>query len=216
MFIYFFGVSTIEISSLLISVVLYNCAELTTGCSSCTSFRLIQRFECGWCGTTTMRNSCNFVEDCSTPIANEGSNCPPPVISDFNPKFGPIEGGTTITITGRELGISIDDFAPDSIAVGNVLCTLVNTSYVPGRQILCTTGRLVSLTNSVLIRLRSGTFTTAHELFQVATPRIHEVTPSRGPAAGGTRLTVWGENLNIGNIEDTRITTINRIECLVK
>ena len=88
--------------------------------------------------------SCNLLEDCSTAVVNEGSNCPAPVIIDFNPKIGPLEGGTTITIIGRELGVSIDDFASDSIAVGNVPCMLVNTSYIPGRQVLCTTGRLMS------------------------------------------------------------------------
>ena len=162
--------------------------------------------------------SCNLLEDCSNIIAvvDEGSNCPPPVIIDFNPKIGPLEGGTTITITGRELGVSIDDFVPDSITVGNILCTLVNTNYIPGRQILCTTGRLVSLTNSILIRLQSGAFTTSHELFKVATPGVYGVTPSQGPAAGGTKLTVWGANLNIGNIEDARITTASGIGCIVE
>jgi hypothetical protein len=140
------------------------------------------------------------------------------VIIDFNPKIGPLEGGTTITITGRELGVSIDDFGPDSITVGNVLCTLVNTSYIPGRQVLCTTGKLMASksTNSILIRLRTGHFTTSHDLFKVATPGVYEVTPSVGPAAGGTWVTVWGTNLNIGNIEDTKIITSDGIRCIVE
>ena len=200
-------------------MILYSCAELTSGCSSCISFRLVEGFECGWCigsSSASTVESCNLLEDCSAAVVDEGSNCPAPVIINFNPKVGPLEGGTTITIIGRELGVSIDDFASDSIAVGNVPCSLVNTSYIPGRQVLCTTGRLVSRTNSILIQLQSGALTTSHELFQVATPGVYGVTPSRGPAAGGTRLTVWGTNLNIGNIEDTRITTVNGIECVVE
>ena len=205
----------------LFAVILYSCVRLTSGCSSCTSFRLVERFECGWCigrSSSSTVESCNLLEDCSnlTAVFNEGSSCPAPVIVDFNPKIGPLQGGTTITITGRELGVSIDDFAPDSITVGNILCTLVNTSYIPGRQVLCITGRLVSLTNSILIQLRSGAFTTSHELFNVATPRVCGVAPSQGPAAGGTRMAVWGANLNIGNMEDTRITTSGGIGCIVE
>lgn len=185
----------------------------------------MEGFECGWCRgrpsiTGATDDSCNLLEDCSnlTALVAEGSSCPAPVIIDFNPKIGPLEGGTTITITGRDLGVSIDDFAPDSIAVGNVLCTLVNTSYIPGRQVLCTTGRLMASTNSILIQLPSRRPTTSHELFRVATPGVYGMTPSQGPAAGGTKVTVWGTNLNIGNIEDTRIVTGagDGIRCIVE
>ena len=69
---------------------------------------------------------------------------------------------------------------------------------------------------SVLIRLRSGALTTSHELFRVATPEVYGLAPSQGPAAGGTRLTVWGANLNIGNIGDTRIATVDGIGCIVE
>ena len=183
----------------------------------------MEGFECGWCSressgsspSTTMER-CELLEDCSnlTAVVDEGASCPAPVIIDFNPKIGPLEGGTTITITGRELGVSIDDF--DSITVGNILCTLVNSSYIPGRQVLCTTGKLVASTNSILIRLTTGHLTTSHELFKVATPGVYGVTPSQGPAAGGTRVTVWGTNLSIGNIEDTRIMTSDGVGCIVE
>jgi hypothetical protein len=184
----------------------------------------VEGFECGWCGgpsgTSPTTERCDLLEECSnlTAVVDEGTNCPDPVIIDFNPKIGPLEGGTTITITGRELGVSIDDFGPESITVGNVPCTLVNTSYIPGRQVLCTTGKLVASrpTNSILIRLQTGHFTTSHELFKVATPGVYEVTPSVGPTAGGTRVTVWGTNLNIGNIEDTRIMIGEGVECIVE
>ena len=150
-------------------------------------------------------DSCNFIEDCSNNFISDGLNCPPPVITDFNPKSGPIEGGTTITITGRELGVTFDDFSPNSITVGNVPCTLVNESYIPGRQILCMTGRLTSVTNAVLIRLHSEAIT-AHQQFEVHSPKVYRVSPQLGPAAGGTRLTIQGADLDIGNVEDTRVT----------
>ena len=176
----------------------------------------MEGFECGWCRQSLGgMEDCNFIDECSDVPVSKGSSCPAPIIEDFNPKKGPIEGGTTITITGKELGITFDDFAPESIKVGNVLCTLVNMSYVPGVQILCTTGRLVTQTNTILISLHSNAITSS-EHFVVATPKVFGVSPSLGPMAGGTRLIVWGENLDIGNQEDTRITTAVGIECIIE
>ena len=199
-------------------MILYNCTALP-GCSSCTSFRLVEGFECGWCQRSLdldgTAQACNYIEECSNVPVSEGSSCPAPVIEDFSPKKGPIEGGTTITITGRELGITFDDFAPESIKVGNVLCTLVNMSYVPGVQILCTTGRLKSQTNTILISLHSNAVTSS-EHFVVATPKVFGVSPSLGPMAGGTRLILLGVNLDIGNREDTRIAISGGIECIIE
>ena len=160
-------------------------------------------------------NSCNIVEDCAEVTVSDSLECPAPMIDDFEPKSGPIEGGTTITITGRELGITFDDFSANSITVGNVHCTPVNKSYIPGRRVLCTTGRLRALMNTILIILPTG-HTTSTEIFQVATPKVHGVTPMLGPMAGGTRLRVWGRNLDIGNKEETRITVANGVECIVE
>ena len=53
-------------------------------------------------------------------------------------------------------------------------------------------------------------------LFRVASPLITGVFPSHGPQAGGTQLTVYGTDLNIGNIEDTRIALVGGTECTVK
>ncbi len=36
-------------------------------------------------------------------IITDGQQCPAPDITNFSPKFGPPGGGTTITITGRNL-----------------------------------------------------------------------------------------------------------------
>ena len=142
-----------------------------------------------------------------------------PTITDFNPKSGPPEGGTTITITGRELGITFDDFMTNSIRIGEdqtgVPCMPTDrSSYIPGRQIRCiTTGG--SATGSILISIGSRTGE-SDTPFRVASPQITRVFPSRGPQAGGTQLTVYGTDLNIGNIENTRITLIGGTECTIK
>ena len=157
---------------------------------------------------------------CSATSITMGSDCAGPTITDFNPKSGPPEGGTTITITGTDLGITFNDFtSPDSsIQVGGVYCTPVNPdSYIPGRRVSCTTTSSVGSPGPkiILIRLPNGPGTSDTQ-FNVVSPRITGVFPSRGPQAGGTQLTVFGTDLNIGNTEDTRITLIGGIECTVK
>ena len=199
---------------------LYNCAELADSCSSC----LGSEFECRWCGTPNQpAGSCAYSGQggiCDATPITVGSDCAGPSISDFNPKFGPPEGGTTITIAGTDLGISFNDFsAPgSSIQVGGVTCTPTNPdSYVPGRMISCTTTSSGGSTGSEIINIE---LPNGHGMstvrFTTVSPQITGVIPSRGPQAGGTQLTVYGTDLNIGNTENTRITLVGGTECTVE
>ena len=204
-------------------MILYDCPALTDGCSSCLGMSMTSGFECGWCDRPSgMTDTCSFIGDCPTQnLATSGSQCPMPTITKFNPKSGPPEGGTTITITGRELGVTFDDFLTNSIRIGEdqtgVPCMPTDRgSYIPGRQIRCITSG-GSTTGSKTIQINIGSRNeTSDVLFRVASPQITGVFPSRGPQAGGTQLTVYGTDLNIGNIEDTRITLVGGIECNVK
>ena len=63
----------------------------------------------------------------------------------------------------------------------------------------------MSRTNAILVRLNSEAVT-AHQQFEVHMPVIYRVSPGLGPAAGGSRLMIQGANLDIGNVEDTRVT----------
>ena len=142
--------------------------------------------------------------------------CPlvPPLIDNFHPKSGPLEGGTIITITGQELGFTFDDFTNNSITIGTTPCIPTERDhYLIGQQILCTTGaslREVSAHVTVALGTRVGT---SEERFRFVTPQILAIDPVIGPMAGGTRLTVHGSHLNIGNLEETRITVDNGSEC---
>ena len=89
-----------------------------------------------------MTDTCTYTDPggCDATPVTEGANCPGPMITDFNPKFGPPEGGTTITITGTDLGVSFSDFtAPgSSITVGGATCAPANPeNYMPGQRIDC-------------------------------------------------------------------------------
>ena len=199
---------------------LYNCADLADSCSSC----LGSEFECRWCGTPNQpAGSCTYSGPggvCDAIPITMGSDCAGPSISDFIPKSGPPEGGTTITISGTNLGISFNNFsAPgSSIQVGGVTCTPTNPdNYIPGRMISCTTTSSGGSTGpkDIIITLPNGPGTSSTQ-FNVVSPQITGVFPSRGPQAGGTQLTVYGTDLNIGNTEDTRITLVGETECTVE
>ena len=197
------------------TVLLYNCREVATGCSSCIGRSISTGFECGWCGIT---DTCSFTGDCSPPqnLATSGSQCPLPTIDNFDPKFGPPEGGTTIVITGTDLGVSFSDFAENSIQVGGVNCTPADSDgYEPGRRINCTTTNSTEST-AIMITLSNGPASSGQTLFTRVSPEVTGVFPPRGPQAGGTNLTVYGTNLDIGNTINTTITLVGGTQCIIK
>ena len=157
-------------------------------------------------------DGCVYIGDCNSTSTTERQNCPSPAILDFNPKSGPPAGGTTITITGKDLGVTYEEYDFNSIKVG-IDCLPIEINFIPGRQILCSTTNLELATPgtyTVTITLPSG-FASAETMFELAIPEIHGVFPSIGPMAGGTSLTVWGSNLNVGNTENTSINLVNGI-----
>lgn len=165
-----------------------------------------------------MTDSCTYNLECEAALITEGSGCPPPVVIDFNPKSGPFEGGTTITITGRELGVTIDDFNASSIRVGTIPCTPIQEGYVSGREIQCQTtikkSSVGASSVNIEVVLSTGQAVSQQE-FRLLTPEITEIDPLLGPVAGGTQLTLKGQNLNIGNIYDTRIS-IDERDCNIE
>ena len=51
-------------------------------------------------------------------------------MEQVNPNSGPYQGGTTITITGTDLGVVVQDII--NVTVGGVLCRIDDNTYVPG------------------------------------------------------------------------------------
>ena len=202
---------------------LYDCSTLTDGCSSCTHLREFQGLECGWCissNTNPTAGTCAYTGDCSQIIVgllhNDDSLCPAPIIASFYPTTGPIEGGTTITITGMELGATFDDFMSNtsSISVGVTPCTPIPQEYIPGKQVKCILHKRLSdsARNNIVVSLHTGQGVSEGQ-FRILEPRITGVFPVLGPAAGGTNLTLFGVNLNIGNVESTRVLLQDALEC---
>ena len=134
------------------------------------------------------------------------------MITGISPDSGPTEGGTTVTITGTDLGTSFGDIV--SITVGSLTCTPIVTSYLVGRSITCniSSGSQTQLgvANVVVTVSRMGGANqdATSTQFRFGQPRVYSVSPSYGPGAGGTIVRVRGEDLNIGNTERTTVSLV--------
>uniref|UniRef100_A0A803SW90 Plexin B2 n=1 Tax=Anolis carolinensis TaxID=28377 RepID=A0A803SW90_ANOCA len=105
----FIKIDKVMIDSKLI-VTLYSCSYGRDDCSLC----LAAQYECVWCDA---RKSCVYKKRCLS--ATE--TCPPPVITQIEPKNGPLSGGILLTIMGSNLGITAMDVK--NIMVADTPCT---------------------------------------------------------------------------------------------
>ena len=102
-------------------------------CSLCLAQNAGTGFECGWCLSSS---ECLVKEQCpDSDFVMESGGCPLPLISSVTPNRGPPEGGTTIIISGANLGVGVTDIV--SITVGTIACDVIESSYMPGREVMC-------------------------------------------------------------------------------
>ena len=207
-----------RVPSFLLPAILYDCSELASSCSACLGASLESGFDCGWCDSATT-DSCAVMEMCSDgTLIVEAAGCPNPVITGFTPQSGPPQGrGTTVTITGTDLGVTYEDVVGRVMLTNGEPCVTQEDGYVSGTQIVCVTPEFDASDGEVQFNVtlnRNGILVTAvsDDVFMVLTPSVDEVVPSFGPVSGGSVLSVRGSNLNIGNVEDTRVT-LNGEEC---
>ena len=202
-------------------MVLYNCFQLAEGCTQCIVVHDMNEFACGWCSDV---DACLVEEQCS--VANmfdtTSSVCPSPMISSFSPTSGPLQGGTTITIRGADLGASFEEVMVGGVAVGSTPCDVQVEGYIPGEQIVCeTTAFPMTGTANVIVSLQRNIGPgngVSSEVFHIVSPTVSEVDPAFGPVSGGTEVTVRGTFLDVGNIEDIRILLVgeNETDCRIE
>ncbi len=108
----------------------------------------------------------------------------PPAITSLTPTHGPVAGGTAVTITGTGFtgatGVTFGGIAGTGFTVVNdTTITVTTPAHVQG------------VTNVVVLSPNGnsgpGTFT-----FDPAPPAITSLTPTHGPVAGGTAVTITG------------------------
>ena len=116
---------------------------------------------------------------------------PPPTVTAVSPSSGTTAGGTAVTITGANFAVGA------TVIFGSASAT--NVVVVSGTQITATTpaGSAGAVTATVSnpggqSGALAGAFT------YVAPPTVTSVSPSSGPVAGGTRVTVIGTNFASG------------------
>jgi alpha-tubulin suppressor-like RCC1 family protein len=115
---------------------------------------------------------------------------PPPRVSAVAPAQGPTGGGTSVTITGTNLGgATAVNFGAVPAKTFNVSSPTTITAVAPEEA---------AGTVDVTVSTRGGTSGTgaADQFTYVAPPNVTSVEPNSGPVAGGTPVTITGANLS--------------------
>jgi serine/threonine protein kinase len=112
-----------------------------------------------------------------------------PVVTGISPNTGPAAGGTSVTITGKNLsnatGVSFGGAGAKITADSSTKVTATSPSG--------------SGTVDITVTTKGGTSAKSNaDKFTYATPApvVIEISPSSGPAAGGTSVTITGTNLS--------------------
>lgn len=199
-----------------IRVIIYKCEMLANNCGLCLALS-DKKFDCGWCPA---EKQCTRQERCPAFAAadwlDRSQLCPNPVIIDFNPKKGPIAGGTMITIDGVNLGHSYQDVAA-AVMAANVRCDVDERKYVTASRIVCRTRSSSPhkmARNPIVVKLREDLKYTAisNQSFTYVDPLVTRMEPLKGTVLGGTDVTITGENLDAGSVVNV---SINNIVCKV-
>uniref|UniRef100_A0A8C7C6A2 Plexin-B1 n=1 Tax=Oncorhynchus kisutch TaxID=8019 RepID=A0A8C7C6A2_ONCKI len=188
-----------QFASLSLPVTLYNCSVGRSDCSRCHTAD--QKYGCVWCGGG--QSTCLYGDSCSEPIEQ---TCPAPVIHAIEPLSGLVEGGTVVTISGSNLGQKAEDIL-HSVSVAGVSCSVIPHLYEVSSRIVCKTeasgGEKMG---QVSVEVSGGEFGLSSQRFSYQDPFVMEVSPQRGPMAGGSSLTITGRNLLTGRPSDITVT----------
>ncbi|XP_045079683.1 plexin-B1 isoform X1 [Coregonus clupeaformis] len=188
-------------------VTLYNCSVGRSDCSRCHTAD--QKYGCVWCGGD--QSTCLYGDSCSEPIEQ---TCPAPVIHAIEPLSGLVEGGTVLTISGSNLGQKAEDIL-HSVTVAGVSCSVIPHLYEVSSRIVCKTKASGGeKTGQVSVEVSGGEFGLSSQRFSYQDPFVMEVSPKRGPKAGGTSLTITGRNLLTGRSSDITVT-VGGVPCVI-
>uniref|UniRef100_A0AAY5EI55 Plexin-B1 n=1 Tax=Electrophorus electricus TaxID=8005 RepID=A0AAY5EI55_ELEEL len=173
------------------TVQLYDCSMGQSDCSQCRA--VSEQYGCVWCGGDIP--GCVFNQSCFRGVIDA---CPPPHITEVHPLTGPLEGGTQLTILGSNLGQRYQDIQ-EAVTVAGVPCRPLAQAYRISTQIVCELQpALQPIAGPVLVTVGSSEPGFSEHNFTYQNPQLTHISPSKGPMAGGTRLTVHGSQLLTG------------------
>ena len=140
-------------------------------------------------------NLVNAVEGSTTASCTTGcggTGPTPPTVTGVSPSSGPTAGGTSVTVTGTNLtGASAVDFgtANPGTSISAVTATSLTVTSPAGTGTVDVTVTTPNGTSAINAPSDHFTYNAP------ALPTVTGVSPSSGPTAGGTSVTVSGTNL---------------------
>ncbi|XP_034055795.1 plexin-B2-like, partial [Gymnodraco acuticeps] len=200
-----------------LTVSLYNCSVKREDCSLCKN--AASQYECVWCSSS---RSCVYRELCPS---HQPAQCPPPEITDIFPRFGPLNGRISVTIRGSNMGVKSDDVR--KITVAGVDCLHQKERYSVSTSVVCEIGPArrappsdlpfePSLSGAVEVEVEGegGRTGTSKVFFTYRDPIPSSVLPGKGPAAGGTLITITGTHLDTATKDDVSVS-VGGVPCEV-
>ena len=114
---------------------------------------------------------------------------PGPLIESISPKIGPVDGGTEVTVVGKNFQpgaeVLFGDIPADTVVVNSLILNAIAPAVEgPGAV-------SVTVINN---DGQAGVMEDAYEY--LLPPIITDVSPDTGPEVGGTPVAVWGTNLS--------------------
>ncbi|MGB6834128.1 MAG: IPT/TIG domain-containing protein [Candidatus Acidiferrum sp.] len=122
----------------------------------------------------------------------------PPTVTGVSPNSGPTTGGTAVTVTGTNFAAGATVTFGAGRQGGDGTGDATNVVVVSSTKITATTpaGNAGAVNAAVTINGETGTLTNGFTYLPV--PTVTSVSPSNGPAAGGTAVTITGTNFATG------------------
>uniref|UniRef100_A0A8D8U1H8 Plexin-A4 n=1 Tax=Cacopsylla melanoneura TaxID=428564 RepID=A0A8D8U1H8_9HEMI len=183
-----------------VHVNIYNCQNFASNCGLCLI--LNEKYKCGWCQDS---HRCEISDHCNGlgMWLSRNQTCSIPEITSFQPKSGPWEGGTNITINGINLGQTFEDII--SVSVAEITCEPY--AYTPSTQIMCQVNGLetVGSKEGFIIVTIKDTHYQSKDLYQFVDPAIRSIYPLSGSRSGGNTLHITGSHMNAGSLVEAFI-----------
>ncbi|KAM6413682.1 plexin-D1 [Rhynochetos jubatus] len=173
----------------MMTVEVYNCATGSADCSQCLG-REDLGHRCIWSESSS---SCRLHGE----PHHISDVCPAPEIKKIEPLRGPLEGGTLLTIRGRNLGRRFSDVL-GAVRIGSVQCAPLPDRYVVSETIVCQTGEAQEAFSDV-VTVNVSREGKSKERYSYVLPVVQSIAPLNGPKAGGTRVTIRGSRLDVGS-----------------
>ncbi len=126
----------------------------------------------------------------TTATADQFTYVTAPTVTALSVTTGPASGGTSVSLTGTGYSIS---FGGNTVTVGGVPATVNAASAT---HLLITTPAHAAGTVDVVVTVsgQSSTTSAADQFTYIAAPAVTAISPSTGPATGGTSVTITGAN----------------------